>query len=74
MKLIEARHLRLLSQKELAAEARVAEKTVVDIEVGRAHPRLSTIRKLAAALEMNALDIEEFRAVMLGKELALANV
>jgi transcriptional regulator with XRE-family HTH domain len=74
MKLVEARRLRLLSQRELASEAGVVPKTVSNIESGRGNPLLSTIRKLAAALEMDALDIEEFRAVILGKEMTPANV
>jgi transcriptional regulator with XRE-family HTH domain len=41
---------RALSQRDLAEQAGVAPKTVVDLELGRKEPQLKTIRKLAAAL------------------------
>jgi transcriptional regulator with XRE-family HTH domain len=43
---------RVLTQRELAAKAGVAAKTVVDIETGKIRPHPSTLRKLAAALEV----------------------
>jgi transcriptional regulator with XRE-family HTH domain len=46
----ELREERLLSQKELAAKARVSNKTIVDIETGRIRPHPATLRKLARAL------------------------
>lgn len=39
-----------LTQEELAAKAGVTQGTVSDLEVGRGEPRISTIRKVAAAL------------------------
>lgn len=48
---------KLLSANELGKLAGVAASTVLDIE-GGAQPRLSTIRKLAQALEMAPTDIE----------------
>ncbi len=52
----QARVRRLLSANELSKLAGVATSTVLDIEAG-AKPRLSTIRKLAHALEMPPADI-----------------
>ena len=53
----QARVSKLLSANELGKLAKVAASTVLDIEAG-AKPRLSTIRKLAQALEMAPADIE----------------
>ena len=53
----QARVGKLLSANELGKLAGVAASTVLDIE-GGAKPRLSTIRKLAKALEMMPTDIE----------------
>lgn len=53
----QARVSKLLSANELGKLAGVAASTVLDIE-GGARPRLSTIRKLATALEMAPTDIE----------------
>ena len=53
----QARVSKLLSANELGKLAKVAASTVLDIEAG-AKPRLSTIRKLAHALEMAPTDIE----------------
>jgi DNA-binding XRE family transcriptional regulator len=39
-----------MTQRELAAQANVAQKTIVDIETGKIRPHPTTIRKLAAAL------------------------
>lgn len=52
----QARVGKLLSANELGKLAGVAASTVLDIEAG-AKPRLSTIRKLAKALEMAPTDI-----------------
>jgi len=54
--------LRLMwSQRDLAQHANVAQKTVVDLELGRGEPRLQTMRKIAAALGVEPLDIDEFQ-------------
>jgi transcriptional regulator with XRE-family HTH domain len=53
----QARISKLLSANELSKLAGVAASTVLDIEAG-ARPRLSTIRKLAKALEMAPTDID----------------
>lgn len=39
------------SQKQLAAEARVTEQTVVNIELGHHKPNWKTIEKIAGAIE-----------------------
>lgn len=52
----QARVGKLLSANELGKLAGVAASTVLDIEAG-AKPRLSTIRKLAKALQMAPTDI-----------------
>jgi transcriptional regulator with XRE-family HTH domain len=58
----ELREERLLSQKELAAKARVSNKTIADIESGRIRPHPATLRKLARALGVpNAALAEHLR-------------
>jgi transcriptional regulator with XRE-family HTH domain len=46
----ELRRARVLSQRDLAARAKVSQKTIVDIESGKIHPHPVTLRKLAEAL------------------------
>ncbi len=53
----QARIRRLLSANELGKLAGVAASTVLDIEAG-ARPRLSTIRKLAKALDVAPIEID----------------
>jgi transcriptional regulator with XRE-family HTH domain len=57
----EVRTARLLSMRELAALAQVALSTIYLIEKGRTVPRLSMVRRLAAALEVDPLTVDEFR-------------
>ena len=57
----EVRAARLLSMRELAALAQVAPSTIYLIEKGRTVPRLSMVRRLAAALEVDPLTVDEFR-------------
>lgn len=64
MKLREARLRGLLTLKELAAKAGVSDKSLWSIEQGAQTPRVSTIRRLAAALEVEAAEIDEFRAAI----------
>jgi transcriptional regulator with XRE-family HTH domain len=72
MKLSEVRRSRLLSMRELGEQAGVAVTTVNNIEMGYITPHLSTIRKLARALEIDPQEVEEFEAAIRGKEIALA--
>jgi len=62
----EWRRERLLSLAELAAKAGVTEKTVGEIERGRVQPHLRTIRRLAEALSVEPVEVEEFVAVIRG--------
>jgi len=52
---------RMLSMRELASLAGVAPSTIYLIEVGRSTPRLSVIRRLSVALEIDPLAVTEFR-------------
>ena len=60
----ETRIRSLLSLRELASRADVAQRTIVEAEAGRQVPRPSTIRKLAAALGVEPTEIDEFRAAI----------
>ncbi len=66
VKLKEARARRLMSVRSLAAAAGVAPSTVYYAESGRRMPSFRAIRNLSAALELDPLDIDEFRAVIEG--------
>jgi transcriptional regulator with XRE-family HTH domain len=57
----EVRLRQTLSQRDLAQKAGVAPKTIVDLELGRQEPRLRTIRRIAEALGVEPLKIDEFR-------------
>jgi transcriptional regulator with XRE-family HTH domain len=56
-----ARAERLLSIRDLARAADVAPSTIYLIESGRSVPRPSVVRRIAAALEVQPAEIEEFR-------------
>jgi transcriptional regulator with XRE-family HTH domain len=77
MKLVEVRASRALSIRELAKLAGVAPGTVYGIEHGEVIPTLSTIRKLAAVLELEPSEVDEFRVAIertiRGKETALTS-
>jgi transcriptional regulator with XRE-family HTH domain len=62
----ELRIRRLLSLRELAKRADVAQRTVVEAEAGRQAPRPSTMRKLAEALDVDPMEVDEFRAAIEG--------
>ena len=55
------RRRKLLSLRDLAEKAGVTVVTLVDIENGRSRPRLQTMRKIAGALEVEPVQIREFR-------------
>jgi len=57
----ELRLQQLWSQRELARRAGVAEGTIVNIETGQRLPRLLTVRRIANALGVNWMEIDEFR-------------
>lgn len=52
---------RALSQRDLALKAGVSPKTIVDLEQGRQEPRLRTMRRLAEALGVAPLEIDNFK-------------
>jgi transcriptional regulator with XRE-family HTH domain len=52
---------RLLSIRDLARLADVAPSTIYLIEAGRTTPRLSVIRRLSAALDVDPQAVAEFR-------------
>ena len=58
-RLKEQRRRALLTQAELAERSGVAEVTINRIEKGRHQPRFSTVRKLAAALNVQPADLME---------------
>ena len=60
----EVRIRRLLSQRELAKRANVAHRTIVEAEAGRQVPHPKTMRKLAEALEVDPMEVDEFRAAI----------
>jgi transcriptional regulator with XRE-family HTH domain len=62
-----------MSLRELASKAGLNTMTVNNIELGRTTPNLSTIRKLCEALDVDPMEVNEFRDVIRGKELAPAN-
>lgn len=60
MSLREARTNRLLSIRELAQRALVAPSTIYLIEAGRSTPRLSVVRRLSTALDVDPRAVKEF--------------
>ena len=60
----ELRIRRLFSLRALAKRADVAQRTIVEAEAGRRVPQLGTMRKIAAALEVDPLEVDEFRAAI----------
>jgi len=62
MKLKEARAGKFLSIRELAQEAGVGASTIYAIESGRELPTLRSARKLAQTLQVEPMDVDEFRA------------
>ncbi len=66
----ELRLARALSQRDLAEQAGVTQKTVLDLELGRKEPLLQTIRKLAAALGVEPAEVDEFRRAIEAKAAA----
>ena len=56
------RKLLSLSQEDLAKKAGVDAKTIGSIEAGRSAPRLSTVRHLADALQLEGADRDQFFA------------
>ena len=60
----EVRIRSLLSIRELARRAGVAQRTIVEAEAGRQVPRPATMRKLAEALRIDPMEVDEFRTAI----------
>ena len=56
----EIRLRKFMTIRELAAAAQVTPRTIVDIEFGRTAPRQTTMRRIAAAIEVDPADVTEF--------------
>lgn len=59
----ELRLRKLLSQRELAERAGVSETTIVKLELGATRPHPSTLRKIAAALGIEAEEMAQLVSV-----------
>jgi len=57
------------SQRDLAQEASVTQKTIISLELGRTEPHLKTMRKLATALGVEPLEVDEFQKAIAEKVL-----
>jgi len=64
MKLRDARRRKFYSAADLAEKADVSAGTIYAVETGRELPVLRTARKLAAALDVDPLQVDEFRAAL----------
>lgn len=60
----EARTAKLWSIRDLAEQADVSPRTVVQIEARRLAPRFATMRKIAAALGVEPAELVEFAAAI----------
>ena len=58
------RRQKLLSQRDLAAEAGVTPSTIYLIENGRSVPRLRTMRAICDALQVEPSEVDEFRSAL----------
>jgi len=54
------RRRKLLTQRALADMAGVTQATIVALELGKATPRIQTMRKIATALDVEPMEIAEF--------------
>lgn len=66
VKLSEARRHKLLSVRALADAAGTSPTTIYYIEHGKTEPSFRAIRDISAALDIDPLDVDEFRAVIEG--------
>jgi transcriptional regulator with XRE-family HTH domain len=58
------RRNQLLSQRDLARRTGLTVSTIHLIEAGRTQPRLSVMCRLCGALNVQPLDVDEFRTVL----------
>jgi DNA-binding XRE family transcriptional regulator len=54
----------MLSTRDLAKNAGISDKTLIQIELGRQRPQWRTMRALCKALDVQPRDVAEFAAVM----------
>ena len=64
MRLRELRVRKLYSIRGLAKAAGVSDRTVWVAEAGQSRPSLATIRKLSQALEVDPMEVDEFKEAM----------
>ncbi len=64
----QVRAARMLTVRALAQAAGCSPYTVHQVEMGRRVPQFDTIRRLAAALEVEPAEIVEFRRALLLEE------
>jgi len=64
VKLVTARALRGMTQRELAAKAEVSPVTIVKVENEGRSPRAKTLFKIAQALGVDPREIDEFRPTL----------
>ena len=69
MKLMDLRNQRGLSQVALAELAGISNHTVMNIEKSYCRPTTETISAVAEALEVDPMDVDEFRAAVASKML-----
>ena len=69
MKLMDLRNQRGLSQVALAELAGISNHTVMNIEKSYYRPTTETISAVAEALEVDHMDVDEFRAAVASKKL-----
>ena len=69
MKLMDLRNQRGLSQIALAELAGISNHTVMNIEKSYYRPTTETISAVAEALEVDPIDVDEFRAAVASKML-----
>jgi transcriptional regulator with XRE-family HTH domain len=68
LKLREVRERRWVTQTELAERTGLTVSTISRLEQGHQRPRISTVRKLAEALDINTEDLVEWAPAPEGAE------
>lgn len=61
------RRRRMMTQRALAKAARCGQQTIVSIERGRRLTRFDTMRRIAAALEVEPAEVSEFADILQGE-------
>lgn len=62
------RRRKLLSQRDLADKAGITTSTIYLTEAGKSTPRLQVMRKLSDALQVDPMEVDEFRKAIEGAE------